>query len=116
MKSRAYQPLTPQALAMVAAMFRTLGEPLRLRLLHSLQEGERPVGALAEELGTTQPNASKHLRLLFDAGLVARRQEKNTVYYMISDPMVFELCDVVCNRLAVRLGEQAEALPRRRRR
>ena len=113
MSHRFSRALSPEALALVAKVFRTLGEPLRLRLLQLLEGGEQPVGALAERLGTTQPNVSKHLRLLLDAGLVRRRQEKNTVYYEIGDAMVFELCDLVCGRLAVRLAEQARALPRR---
>jgi ArsR family transcriptional regulator len=107
--------LSTQALELVAERFRVLAEPLRLRLLQRLQHGECSVGELAELLQTTQPNASKHLKLLFGAGLVARRQDKNTVYYSLADPTVFELCELVCSRLHDRLLTQAEALelPRR---
>jgi ArsR family transcriptional regulator len=110
------KPMSDAALALVAARFRVLGEPLRLRLLQHLQGGELSVGELTERLGTTQPNVSKHLRLLGEAGLVARRQDGNTAYYSIADETVFALCDLVCARLAEQLEAAAQALPPRRRR
>ncbi|MGK2858970.1 MAG: ArsR/SmtB family transcription factor [Thermoanaerobaculia bacterium] len=113
--------MTTESLGLVAGRFKVLAEPLRLRLLQSLERGELSVGKLAESLGTTQPNVSKHLRILQDAGLVARRQEGNTVWYSISDPSVYQLCDLVCNSLRDRLEAQAgmfkesPATPRKRR-
>lgn len=113
--------LGPDALALVAARFRVLAEPIRLAILQRLGQGEVTVGQLAEELGTSQPNVSKHLKLLTEAGFVARRQEKNTVYCGLADESVFELCDLVCRRAAARYAAQADALApparaRRRRR
>jgi DNA-binding transcriptional ArsR family regulator len=107
--------LSEEALELVAARFRVLSEPLRLRILQRLQRGECSVGELAELLGTTQPNVSKHLKLLQTASFVARRQDKNSALYSLTDPTVFELCDLVCSRLHQRFLAQAEALepPRR---
>ncbi len=102
-------PLSPEALGEVAARFRLLGEPRRLRLLQWLARGEKSVGELAAALETTQANASKHLKLLADAGLVARRPEGTAVFYAIADPAVFELCDLVCARLARRMELKARA-------
>ena len=102
--------MTPEALELVAGRFRALGEPLRLRLLRELEDGERSVSALAESVGSTQPNVSKHLKVLQDAGLLRRRQEGTSAYYSIADTMVFELCDMICSRLRDRLEAQAEAL------
>jgi DNA-binding transcriptional ArsR family regulator len=112
---RSHRELSPEALELVAARFRVLAEPVRLRLLQRLEQGECSVTELAELLETTQPNVSKHLKLLQAAGFVARRQEKNTAFYSIADPTVFELCDLVCARLHDRLAAQAEAFepPRR---
>ncbi|MFA6955619.1 MAG: metalloregulator ArsR/SmtB family transcription factor [Thermoanaerobaculia bacterium] len=100
--------MTSASLGLVAGRFKVLSEPIRLRLLQSLERGEASVGALAERLGTTQPNVSKHLKILQEAGLVARRQEGNTAWYAIADPSVFELCDLVCGSLRDRLSAQAE--------
>ena len=107
--------MTPQALELVAARFRALGEPLRLRLLQELENGEQSVSALAESVDSTQPNVSKHLRVLQDAGLLKRKQEGTSAYYSIADTMVFELCDMMCSRLRDRFEEQAGALRARNR-
>jgi len=102
--------LTWEALELVAARFRAMGEPLRLRILQQLENGERSVSALAESLGATQPNVSKHLKVLQDAGLVKRRQQGTSAYYSIADEMVFELCEMICTRLRDRLEAQVGAL------
>lgn len=99
--------MTGESLGLVAGRFKVLSEPIRLRLLQTLERGEVSVGALAEKLGTTQPNVSKHLKILQEAGLVARRQEGNTAWYAIADPSVFALCDLVCGSLRDRLEAQA---------
>ena len=95
---------------LVARRFRTLGEPFRLRLLEQLQQGEKSVGELAEVLDGNQPNVSKHLGILHDAGLVSRRREGNSIVYAISDPIVFRLCDLVCRSESERSRREFEAL------
>ncbi len=107
--------LTPEALELVAARFRAMGEPLRLRMLQQLEGGEHSVSALADRVDSTQPNVSKHLKILQDAGLVKRRQQGTTVYYSIADEMVFELCEMICARLHDRLEAQVDALKTRMR-
>jgi len=102
--------MTPEALEMVAARFRAMGEPLRLRILQQLETGEQSVSTLAQNVASTQPNVSKHLKVLQDAGLVQRRQQGTSVYYSIADEMVFELCEMICNRLRDRLEAQVGAL------
>ncbi|MGH7878465.1 MAG: ArsR/SmtB family transcription factor [Candidatus Binataceae bacterium] len=102
--------LTWEALELVAARFRAMGEPRRLQILQQLESGERGVSALAASLGTTQPNVSKHLRVLQEAGLLMRRQQGNSAYYAIADPLVFELCEMICSRLHDRLEAQVGAL------
>ncbi len=102
--------MTPEALELVAARFRAMGEPLRLRILQELEHGERSVSALVARVGSTQPNVSKHLRVLHDAGLLVRRQQGNIAFYAIADAMVFELCDIICSKLRDRLEAQVGAL------
>lgn len=101
--------MTPEALAQVAARFKVLAEPIRLRILHGLQDGKMTVSEITAAVESTQPNVSKHLKMLQDAGLVTRQQEGNTVYCSIADATVFELCDVVCSSLRERIGAQAGA-------
>lgn len=112
-RRKKYVPMSPGALKLVAGRFRVLAESARLRILQSLEsEGEMSIGDLAESLGLSQPNVSKHVRILIESGMVARRQEGNTVFCSISDDSVFELCDVVCSSLLERLTSQSAILER----
>ena len=52
-------------------LYRLLGEPRRLRLLGLTSEDELSIGELAELTGEAQPNVSKHLKQLREAGLVS---------------------------------------------
>jgi ArsR family transcriptional regulator len=110
--------LSDAALQMIAERFRVLAEPMRLKILHSLWDGERTVGEIIAATGALQANASKHLGILQQAGLVRRRKEGLNVYYQIADDSVFALCEVVCNslhdRLAAQIGEIASPLARRK--
>jgi DNA-binding transcriptional ArsR family regulator len=101
-----------EALHLVADRFRALSEAIRLRILQILQNGEISVSALVEKIGSTQPNVSKHLKVLQDVGLVKRRQVGTSAYYSIADEMVFELCEMVCSKLRDRLEAQVGALRR----
>jgi DNA-binding transcriptional ArsR family regulator len=103
------RPLTEEALALVARRFALLGEPMRLRLLHVLVNGEQPVNALVERTGGTQANISRHLQALAEAGILARRKEGLQVFYRISDPSIFDLCDLVCGSLARQHTQRAAA-------
>lgn len=99
--------LSPEALSLIANRFKVLSEPIRLRILHLLQDGEKSVTELTEAIETSQPNASKHLKILQDAGVLKRQQIGNTVYYSIADESIFMLCEVVCSSLEERLKSQA---------
>ncbi len=81
---------------LAAERFRLLGEPMRLRILQALEAGDRPVHEIVNLLHAGQPNVSKHLRALCQAGLVTSRREGLNIYYGIADPMVFKLCRLVC--------------------
>ena len=100
--------LSPDAVELVASRFRILGEPLRIRILQELQHGERNVSELVAAVGSTQPNVSKHLRILQEAGLVGRRQVGNNVYCYITDDSVLDLCDAVCGSLRDHLEQAAK--------
>ena len=98
-------PLPDPLVELVAQRFRVLGEPMRIKLLDRLREGDATVGELQAALGASQQNVSKHLGILHAAGMVARTKDGNHSRYSISDPSVFELCDQVCGGVRRQLQE-----------
>lgn len=104
-------PLPDALTDLIAARFRLLGEPMRIRILDRLRSGTASVGDLADELGTTQQNVSKHLAALYQAGIVGRAKDGNRVLYSITDPGVFELCDHVCGGLRRRVEGLDSLIP-----
>jgi DNA-binding transcriptional ArsR family regulator len=103
--SASAHPLPEPLIELVAQRFRVLGEPMRIKLLDRLREGDATVGELQEALGASQQNVSKHLGILHAAGMVARTKRGNHTVYSISDPSVFELCDQVCGGVRRQLLE-----------
>ena len=73
--------------AALPELFRSLGDPTRLRILHALGHGELTVGELAEVLGTAQSGVSRHLAVLRSAGLVRDRREGNRSVHAVPDSM-----------------------------
>lgn len=102
-------PISEDGFEHIAAFFKVLAEPLRLRLLSALMPGERNVAQLIEATHANQANVSKHLRVLLDAGLVSRRKEGNNAYYRVSDPVALRLCEMVCDRQMAFLRARAQA-------
>lgn len=102
--------LTDEALELIAARFKMLAEPMRLRILNALGEVELTVTELVEATGAGQANVSKHLGLLLDAGVVRRRKEGLNAYYSVADESIFNICEVVCASLDERLAAQQKAL------
>ncbi len=103
-------PLSDKMIELVARRFRVLGEPIRLRILQVLEGGELSVNEIVDQIEGSQPNISKHLQTLFDAGLLGKRREGTSVLYGIADPMVFKLCEMVCAREAKRSKHEYEQL------
>jgi len=93
-----------------ASRFAVLGDVNRLRILSALHAGgELSTGALAERTGLAMPNVSQHLSRLMAAGLVSRRRAGQHALYVISDPSVGDLCDLVCASLRERAAAIAGA-------
>ncbi len=98
----------------VAEYFSLLAEPSRLKIMHCLCDGERSVNEVVAGSGLTQANASRHLNMLYRAGIVGRRREGSQVFYRIVDPNFTNLCRTVCVSIASReegtAAERAGAL------
>lgn len=88
-----------ETLTRVAEMFRVFSEPTRLAILQLLRERAFSVNELVEQLETSQANVSKQLKTLHEADLLHREQRGNQVFYSIKEQMVYELCEIVCDKL-----------------
>jgi DNA-binding transcriptional ArsR family regulator len=101
------KPVSQEVVQQLAQYFSVLGEPMRLRILNLLWDGEKCVQDLVEASQTSQANVSKHLKVMLQAGILTRRTEGTSAYYSIEDDLIFELCNLVCDRLAGRIEQQA---------
>jgi len=74
-----------------AELFRTLGHPVRIRVLELLQEGPRPVRELLAEIDVESSNLSQQLAVLRRAGLVSSSRDGSTVLYTLATADVAQL-------------------------
>lgn len=102
--------LSPGALSLMAEFFKVLSEVSRLQIVCSLKSGSKNVTEIIEATGLGQANVSKHLKLLTQAGVVAREQAGICVYYRIDNPILFGLCDLVYDSLVHQAQAQNQQL------
>ncbi len=89
--AHATPPLDVDALARASALFRAIGDPARLRILHILTGGRRCVSELAETTRAGLSTVSQQLKTLRAERLVTREREGKHIYYTLTDKHVAEL-------------------------
>jgi DNA-binding transcriptional ArsR family regulator len=102
------QPLPDALIELIARRFRVIGEPMRIRILDRLRDGEATVQELTELLETSQQNVSKHLGVLHEAGILGRRKQGTSTFYAITDESVLGLCEQVCGGLQRQFADLAK--------
>lgn len=100
----------PPIYALKAELFRTLGHPVRVRVLQLLREGEMTVGALQAELDLDSSGTSQHLAALRKQGLVASRRDGSSVYYRLKDERTLGLLELARQILSANLEENSSLL------
>ena len=104
-------PIPDPVVELIAARFRLLGEPMRVRAVDALRRlEEASVGELASELETSQQNVSRHLAALSAGGVLARRKDGNRVLYSIGDEHFLAMCEHVCASIERQNEEIGEVL------
>ncbi|MFJ5812680.1 ArsR/SmtB family transcription factor [Streptomyces sp. NPDC093108] len=93
-----------------AEFFKTLGHPVRIRVLELLSEREYAVSEMLTEIGVEAAHLSQQLAVLRRASLVVPRREGSAVYYSMANPQVTELLRVARSILSGVLAGQAELL------
>jgi DNA-binding transcriptional ArsR family regulator len=92
-----------EALEIIANRLKMLSDPTRLKILHTLQNGEKSVQELVELTGAGQANISKHLSMLASHTIVGRKRRGLNVYYHITDESIFTICDLVCRNMEMNM-------------
>lgn len=99
--SQGQVPTLPQQyIQPLADIFKVLGDPTRLRILHVLMGGECCVRNIAEAIEMGQSAVSHQLRILRDARLVQFRRDGKVIYYSLADDHVFTLLSVGLEHVA----------------
>ena len=104
------RPIPLDLAELIAQRLRVIGDPTRIRILDVLRDGERSVAEVSDALSTSQQNASKHLGILLQAGIVARRKDATRALYRVADEGVYELCEQVCGGLRAQLDELSDLM------
>lgn len=95
-------------LTKVAERLAVRGQVVRLRLVEQLAAGAATPQELADALGLSQQNVSKHLQILHRSGLVTRRPDGANVFYALKDESTVKLLEDVVSSVALHLREMSE--------
>ncbi len=91
-----------------AEISKTLANPLRLAILHSLKSGEKTVNELAALTGVSQSNVSQHLALMRQRQIVKTRKTGANIYYSVSSSKISQACDMMREVLLEQLRQKQE--------
>ena len=99
-----------ERLRLKAEVFKAMGHPLRLGVIELLQDGEKCVCEIVEQVGTEISNVSKHLSVLKKAGIVADRRDGLKIMYRLTMPCALDFAGCVENVVIKRLDEQRSVM------
>ncbi len=92
-----------------AQICKTLANPTRLMIIHTLRDGEKSVGELAVILGLRQANLSQHLTIMRQTQILKTRKQGSSIYYSLANPKINNACDMV-REVLVQLLDQKQQL------
>jgi len=98
--------LTQEITALHAGICSALADPRRILMLYALSDKPRNVSELAEELGISQPTASRHLNVLRERGLVTAKRDGQSVVNSLADERIINALDLLREVLASNLQSQ----------
>jgi len=105
-------PIAEALLVRVADRLRVLGQPARLRLIEQLTAGASTPQELSDAIGVSQQNVSKHLLVLYRAGIVSRRPEGSNVFYALADESAIAVLNETLASVKRQLHELSELATR----
>ena len=86
-----------QQVEVVTELLKSIAHPIRMKILCFLMEGEKNVGEIEQQFGSTISNISQHLTVLRKANIIDRRKEANFMFYSLKDNNIFKLMETLKN-------------------
>jgi DNA-binding transcriptional ArsR family regulator len=86
-----------QQVESVTELLKSIAHPIRMKILCFLMEGEKNVGEIEQQFGSTISNISQHLTVLRKANIIDRRKEANFMFYSLKDPNILKLMETLKN-------------------
>jgi ArsR family transcriptional regulator len=76
-------------------LLKSMAHPIRMKILCFIMDGEKNVGEIEKQFGSTISNISQHLTVLRKAGIIRRRKEANYMYYALKDDTILTLMQTI---------------------
>jgi len=89
-----------------ASICQCLANPKRLEIINTLREKELSATEIAEQIGTSGANASQHLAIMRNKGILKSRRAGVSIYYSLANPKVITACDIMREVLFEYLNEK----------
>ena len=86
-----------QQVEMVTELMKSIAHPIRMKILCFLMDGEKTVGEIEQQFGSTISNISQHLTVLRKANIIDRRKEANFMFYSLKDNNILKLMETLKN-------------------
>jgi len=86
-----------EQVSFTSELLKSIAHPIRLKVLCFLMDGEKTVGEIEKEFGSTISNISQHLTILRKMNIINRRKEANFMYYSIKDERILKLISTLKN-------------------
>lgn len=83
------------AVAEVADFMKSFSNPIRLKIINTLNGSEKPVNQIVQEVGEKQCYVSQQLQYLAKKGILARRVNSHFVYYSLKNHSVINMLEMV---------------------
>lgn len=88
-----------------AKVFKALADPVRLKIIDLLRDGEKCVCEIVPKVGAIQPVVSRHLKILKSCGIVKERKSGNRRLYAVTDSRIFKVIDTLTAEFVESLSE-----------
>lgn len=85
-----------------AFALKAMSNPLRLKILCTIDDKELSVQDIVEQVGTTQSNVSQHLAKLKDKNILSAKRDANRIFYRINDDRLLKLINKMCELFCVK--------------